>query len=387
MINELDRCSDLVWSTFEDQNLNVSAYGVVSAKSETSQTRFEGLIHEGQHVFLTGDRSIGRIVSLLPGAIGQDSYLVIRTPHFWGRHKLLPVELVSDVNPKGVWLSIDRSKFQELPDFKTDASLADEVESAIWNDKVLRVTAYQEVDVRVKDGVVSLTGHVMGMMNQDRIESAVGNVKGILGVRYHLVADDKLLLKVAGALGQIGHVEGNLVFAHVENGVVVLSGEVISADVRGIAEQRTVTVPGVRGVINNITAPGIDPNAEDQRFLQPSIGEEILFRDGLFGFVKQVIINQHNRRVVAMIIQGRFPDRQLKFGPMTAGETLPLDRLAVIPVSVIRYLTSNSGFLLIDSTETTRYQDFDPANFVTPDADWVPPYPYCIDDVMWVTEK
>ena len=281
-LDELNRCRDLVWSMTEDQNRNGLANDMLSVKNETPQSRFEGLVHEGQNVFLTGDQSIGRIVKLLPGAGGQVSYLVVRTAHLWGSHKLLPVELVSDVNPKGVWLSIYRSKFYELPDYKTDASIADEVESALWNDEVLRVTAYHEVDVRVKNGVVSLTGHIMGMMNQDRVESAVGNVKGILGVRIHLVADDKLLLKVAGALVQIERIEGKHVFAQVENGVVVLSGEVISADVRGSAEQYAADVPGVRGVINNIAAPGIDPDAEDQRFLQPSIGEEIFFRDGVF---------------------------------------------------------------------------------------------------------
>jgi len=249
------------------------------------------------------------------------------------------------------------------------------------------VTAYPEVDVRVNQGVLSITGHIIGMMSQDRIEKAVGNVTGLLGVKIHLILDDKLLLNVAEALGKIEPVEGKHVFAQVENGVVVLSGEVVSAYVRGLAEQYAAHLPGVRGVINNIAAPGVDLSVEDQRFLQPSIGEEIFFRDSLFGFVKQVIINRNNRRVVGILIQGRFPDKQLQGGSMSAGESEPPVRLAVIPVSVIRYLTTTSGFLLIDSTETTRYQDFDPADFKAPDADWVPPYPYCVGDVSFGAEK
>ncbi len=385
-LDELSQCSDLAWSTAEDQKKNGLAKAMVTAKSEPLQTRFEGLIHESQNVFLTGGRSIGRIVKLLPGAGGQASYLVIRTARLWDRPKILPIELVCNVNPKGVWLSIDRRKFQELPDYKVDASIADEVASALWNDEVLRVTDYHEVDIRVKNGVVSITGHIMGMMSQERIERAVGKVKGILGVRIHLVADDKLLLEVSEALAQIERVEEKRVFAKVQNGVVVLSGEVISVEVRSFAERCAANVPWVRGVINTIAAPGIDLDAEDRRFLQPSIGEKIYFRDGPFGFVKQVVINRNNRLVVDMIVQGLFPDRQLKSGPMTAGEILSPERLAVIPVSVIRYLTSNSGFLLIDSTETTRYQAFDPANFVAPNAEWVPPYPYCTDNVRFFAE-
>jgi len=390
-LEEVNRSKDLTGSTAEGQNWNIFANLAekyrVSLKNEASQTRFEGLIHGDQKVFSTGGQSIGRIEKLLPGAAGQVSYLVIRTAYLWGRHKILPVELVRDVNPKGIWLSIDRGKFQELPDYKTDASLAGEVESALWDDDVLRVTDYLEVDVRVKNAVVTLTGHITGIMNQERIERALGNVKGILGVRIHLVADDKLLLNVAEALAQIEGVEGKHIFAKVQNGVVGLSGQVISAEVRGLAEQYAANVPSVRGVINNIAAPGIDLDTEDQRFLQPSIGEKIIFRDGLFGFVKQVIINRNNRRVVGMIIQGQFPDQQLKPGSMTIGETQTPDRLAVIPIRVIRYLTSNSGFLLIDSTETTRYQDFDPASFVAPNVDWVPPYPYCAENVQFFAES
>ncbi len=385
-LDEPNRCRDLAWPTTYNQNRGGLTNDIVTMKDEASQIRFEGLIRVGQKVFSTGDQSIGQITKLLPGAEGQVSYLVIHATHFWGRHKILPVELVSDVKTKGIWLSIDRNKFQELPDYKTDASIAAEVENALWNNEILRVTDFHEIDVRVKNGVVFLTGHITGMMNQGRVESAVGNVKGILGMRILLVADDKLLLKVAEALVQIEQVEGNRVFAKIQNGVVVLSGEVISADDRDLAEQYAANVPWVRGVINNIAAPGIDLDAEDQRFLQPSIGEKIFFCDGLFGFVKQVIINRNSRRVDDMIIQGRFPDKQLKSESREAGETLTPERLAVIPVSVIRYLTSYSGFLLIDSTETTRYQDFDPLSFVLPDADWVPPYPYCVDHVRFSAE-
>ncbi|HMD89108.1 MAG TPA: BON domain-containing protein [Anaerolineaceae bacterium] len=388
-LDEFNRCSDLAWSTTEQQKryglANSAENSSLPMETAASQSRFEGLIQAGQNVFLPGGQSIGRIKKLLPGDAGQVSYLVIHT-HHWGHYKIAPVELVSDISPTGVWLSIDRSKFQELTDYKTDASIANEIDSALWNDQVLRVTDYHEIDVQVKNGVVSLTGHITGVMNQQRIENALGSVKGILAVRMHLVGDDKLLLSVSEALAQIERAEGNHIFVKVENGVVVLSGMAISAEDRGLAEQCAGNVPAVRGVINHIAAPGVDLDAEDRPFLQPSIGEEIFFHDGLFGFVRQVIINRNNRRVVDLIIEGQFPDRQLKYASMTSDEVPVPDRLAVIPVSVIRYLTSSSGFLLIDSTETTRYQDFNLANFVTPEPDWLPPYPYCSENVRFLAK-
>ncbi len=383
-LDELNRCRDLIWSTVEDYRpADPIAKDTVSVKKEAARVRFSKLIYMDQKAFLSTDQSIGRITELLPDTSGHVAYFVIHTAHLWGKNKLLPVDLISEVNVKGVMLSIDRNKFLELPDYKTDASIADEVDRALRNDDLLRVTDYHEINVQVNQGIVSLTGHITGQLSQDRIERAVEHITGILGVKIHLVADNDLLLEVAEALVQVDRVNGNHVFANVQNGVVILSGEVINPEARSLAEQCTANVPRIRAVINSIAAPGIDLDAMDQRFLQPAIGEEIVFRDGLSGLVKQVIINRNNRRVVGMIIQGRFPDKPLQFGSIAAGENLTPERLAVIPVSVLRYLTNQSGFLLIDSTETTRYQDYDPANFVVPDPDWVPPYPYCSENVRF----
>ena len=55
-------------------------------------------------------------------------------------------------------------------------------------------------------------------------------------------------------------------------------------------------------------------------------------------------------------------------------------------MKAVRYLTRVSGFLYIQSSERTRYLDFDPGIFVAPDHDWQPPYPYCSEDVLFPIE-
>ena len=146
---------------------------------------------------------------------------------------------------------------------------------------------------------------------------------------------------------------------------------------RNLAEKFSASVLNVRAVINNIVIPGINIDEEDQRFLLPVIGEKIYFRNGLYGLLKQVIINPNNRRVVDIIVQDQFPDRQHK----TVGQLL------VIPVNLIRYLTNNSGYLNIDNTETTQYQEFNSTNFVNPDTNWLAPYPYYNADVLFLNRQ
>lgn len=61
------------------------------------------------------------------------------------------------------------------------------------------------------------------------------------------------------------------------------------------------------------------------------------------------------------------------------------NHLMVIPMDLVRFLTKDSGFLRISSTERDRELDFNSASFISPAVDWTPPYPYCPDDVLFPT--
>ena len=283
-------------------------------------------------------------------------------------------------------LSVEEQNVHHMAD-KADASIAEKVDRALWNNGVLRSTDYREIEVDVKDGVVFLSGHVISASNQQRAEDAVRTIPGVLDVKSNLVLDDNIMREVAGALGKIEHLYGVKFFTGVQYGVVGLHGEVGSATVRSLAEKYAANIPGVRGVINSVLAPGVDLEAEDQRFLQPSIGEQIYFRDGLCGTVQRVVINPNNRRVVAMIVQWQISNRQSELGSLMGGKTLLPERLVAIPMSAIRFLTKSSGFLQIDSAEAAGYSDFDPSCFIAPREDWTPPYPYCPDDVLFPVES
>jgi len=140
-------------------------------------------------------------------------------------------------------------------------------------------------------------------------------------------------------------------------------------------------------VINNVNIAGAELKLPDQPFLQPSIGETIYFLDGISGVVKQVIINPNNRRVVAMILWGQFADQRQELKSSNSAGARPPERLLVVPMDVVRYMTKVSGFLHINSDESKRYMDFDPTRFSTPKNGWKAPYPYCPDDVLFPVEK
>jgi len=266
---------------------------------------------------------------------------------------------------------------------KTDAAIQKLIYNALWKDDVLRALDYYEMDVHVKNAVVYLTGHIVSTSSQSRVNFAMQAVPGILGIKNNLVLDDKLTCEVAASLGELEHTYDCKFFTGVSHGVVLLNGQVSDKDVRMMAEQYAASHSKVRGVINNIRAPGFDLGLQDHRFLQPSIGKKIFFSDGISGFVSKVEINPDNRRVVAAIIQGHFNESQGYLTLSNSNGRRSVEQQLVIPMSVIKHLTNNSGFLTIHSTDFTKYQAFDMSRFILPNNDWTPPYPYCPDDVLF----
>jgi osmotically-inducible protein OsmY len=269
------------------------------------------------------------------------------------------------------------------PAEKRDAALKTEIANALWEDHVLRALDYYEIAIRVKNGIVALNGHIMSSNSQNRVNHAIRAIPGIVEIKNNLISDDKLTLDVAAALGSLEHTYGCKFFTGASRGVVSINGIVRDEKVRLLAEKRASGNPKTRGVINNIRVSGSKLEAQGQAFLQPAIGETIYFLDWVSGIVKQVIINPDNRRVIAMIIQWKFPGQRDELTTSEDGKAHSVEKLVTVPMDAVRYLTRVSGFLSINSNEWDRYLDFDPGRFIVPDKDWVPPYPYCPDDVLF----
>ena len=267
---------------------------------------------------------------------------------------------------------------------KTDTDLAHEVDHALWRDAAFRAIDYDNIDVRVRGGFVYLHGHVSSLTNLYQAEKSLQTISGLLGVINHLIPDDRLLTEVATELGQLESIYDCKFFTGVSHGVVFLSGNVENTNIKLLAEKCAASNPNVRGVINSIRTPGIDLDLREDPFLQPNIGEEIFFHDGLSGTVKQVIINPDNRRVVAMTLGGQFENQRQELRSLDKGEGRSPERVIVLSMSSVRYMTKVSGFLYINSNEKNRYMVFDPAHFFTPKKDWKAPYPYCPDDVLFL---
>lgn len=142
---------------------------------------------------------------------------------------------------------------------KTNAQLkADITDELKWDDAVNA----SDVGVMVKDGVVTVTGHLATFAEKHAIEHAVRRVAGVRGIALELdvqhagddqPSDSEIARAAAEALRLNTLVPRGKVQVEVENGWVTLTGQVDWGYQSASAEQGIRPLAGVRGLFNEIT--------------------------------------------------------------------------------------------------------------------------------------
>jgi len=153
---------------------------------------------------------------------------------------------------------------------KTDVQLQrDVIDELRWDPRV----GTAEIGVAVKDGVVTLTGAVDRDARRLAAICAVERVVGVRAVADDLVirlpqrlvrTDTQIAHAAVAALTWNSEVPGDKVRVRVEDGWLVLEGEVDWQYQRVAAEQAVRNLTGVRGVSNNLKIRG-RPFAPDIR--------------------------------------------------------------------------------------------------------------------------
>lgn len=131
------------------------------------------------------------------------------------------------------------------------------------------------IGVGVKDGVVTLMGHVDSYSEKLAAERAAQRVKGVraiaedLEVRFSGHApsnDDEIALRAANVIDWDSSIPDGEVKIKVENGYVTLSGEVDWRFQANRARDHAAALSGVRGVTNLISVkPHVTPDDVKQR--------------------------------------------------------------------------------------------------------------------------
>lgn len=142
---------------------------------------------------------------------------------------------------------------------KTDAQLKADVTDELAWDAAINAT---NIGVMIKDGVVTLTGHLDSFAEKHAVERAVRRVGGVRGIAMeldvklspaHERSDSEIAQAAADALRLNSLLPAGKVQVEVENGWVTLTGEVDWGYQFASAEQCIRPLAGVRGLFNQIT--------------------------------------------------------------------------------------------------------------------------------------
>ena len=125
------------------------------------------------------------------------------------------------------------------------------------------------IGISVRDGVVTLSGHVISFVEKFAAERAVRRVKGVKAVAQELevrlpseakTADDEIAARAVKILNWDALVPHGRITVKVEHGVVTLGGQVDWNYERAEAEDDVRKLNGVVAVINDIVvAPRVEP--------------------------------------------------------------------------------------------------------------------------------
>jgi osmotically-inducible protein OsmY len=126
-----------------------------------------------------------------------------------------------------------------------------------------------QIGVSVKDGVVTLSGHVGSYAEKLAAEKAVKRVKGVKAIAEEIkvrfpedkkTADDEIASRAVSLLRWSAVVPGDSVMVKVQDGWVSLSGQVNWQFQRSAAEAEIRRLSGVVGVVNSIAIkPRVQP--------------------------------------------------------------------------------------------------------------------------------
>lgn len=156
------------------------------------------------------------------------------------------------------------------PAFATEAD--DMIVSNIERTYVFRTFLSDEsISIEAKDGVVTLTGTVAVDSQRVLAQEAAGNIPGVTGVNNKLVtvaevaadkADYWIRKKVKLNLYFHRHVNAGKTIVSVQDGVVTLRGEAVSAAQKDLTTEYAADISGVTEVKNLMTVAAAPPVEE-----------------------------------------------------------------------------------------------------------------------------
>ncbi len=183
---------------------------------------------------------------------------------------LLREEYIETVATGAVTVNISASVLQNLPPYRSDGELQQEVESILYDITPMHVDL-KGITIRVLDGVLYMDGNISSSLRNEIAQDQVLGVAGLLEVKSNLVSDDQLAGDLALAYGSDPRTRDLPIGVYPRLGVVRLGGAVHTIQQKAAAEEIAGKFPGVRSVLNELV---VNPKSAMINVMAPAEGGE-----------------------------------------------------------------------------------------------------------------
>jgi osmotically-inducible protein OsmY len=183
---------------------------------------------------------------------------------------LLREEYIETVATGAITINIAAVALQELPPYRSDSELQQEVESILYDITSMHIDL-KGMNIRVLDSVLYLDGNISSSLRSEIAEDQVLGVPGLLEIKNNLVSDDQLAGDLAMALGRDPRTRDLPIGVYPRLGAVRLGGAVHTPQQKAAAEEIARKFPGVRSVSNELM---VNPNTDIIRVMAPAEGGE-----------------------------------------------------------------------------------------------------------------
>lgn len=330
------------------------------------------------------DGEAGRVSRLLRDAQSHlVTHFVVRTRSLFGRELIVPVRQIAEVAGDRVLLDVDAKELDKLPTYRTDEEIDGDFERALSTDEDLRRSGWVLLEVSVRDAVVTLRGYVPNRRSQGLAAEIAGRIRGVLGFRDQLVADDDLEVRVARALADDARTRPFIIRVHASQGIVhltgTLEGTVASAETQVIAQEIAANVAGARSADVDFPAT----SAVEPPLILPGVGLPVCATDGTLGHLELVVMEPRSRRVTDLVVVGHFPPDRRDNG--VDDSALEMRRL-LVPARAVARVTQEAILLGVDCATATRFADYHEDDHRVPEHGWQSSFDYRREDVRFAAE-
>ena len=328
------------------------------------------VIQQGQRVFAT-DGEVGKVDRVLvDSATKRATHFTVRKGLLFHKDIMVPVEWIAEYHPDFIKVGVNKILLGALPPYLPDQELQWAVEDALWNNRILEdsMLSTSPVYVTVRDGVVTLRGHLRTLSQKKRAETLASVVHGVLRVINLITADDELEQAVKEALARDPRTRDLSIRVYSWLAHLHLDGEVPTKVDRKIAQEIAESVPGVENVVNLLDVKGVPTPWERQRLRELATGQPVFADGSAIGQVQKLLVDPETWRVTGIVVRTKASDAH--------GDSI------VVPVEYVQRSELGSVHLSLSESEVSKLPRFNPATYTVPDKDWQPPLPYKREDVV-----